>query len=187
VSPTVPFDIILSFILGAVIVLACSARVKEEESAFFNPYFLGAVLFEVCFFLPFGVYLYYFYPDWSWMYFFDPGKLQPQTLKLLGLVAMACYLGSLILGFQVAQFLIRQGRAKVALLMIATALVGLGIFSLITINRLMFIGSYADFQAGLSTLLLRHRVGYLNTMVGIIMAGSLFFMIRTFRAAPERH
>jgi len=187
VSPTVPFDIIASFIFGVVIALACSAQVKEEGSAFFNPYFLGAVLFEVCFFLPFGVYLYYFYPDWSWMYFFDPGRLQPRTLKLLGLVAMACYLGSLIFGFQVAQFLIRRGQGKAAGWMALTALVGLGIFSLITINRLMFIGSYADYQAGLSTLLLRHRVGYLNTMVGIIMAGSLFFMIRTFRASPERH
>jgi len=187
VSPTVPFDIVLSFIFGAVIALAGSARVREVKSAFLNPYFLAAILFEVCFFLPFGVYLYYFYPDWSWMYFFDPGKLELRTLKLLGFLAMAGYLGSLILGFQVAQFLIRQGRGKVAWGMVLTALVALGLFGLLTINRLMFIGSYSDYRTGLATLLLKHHVGYLNTLVGVIMAGALFFMIRTFRASPERH
>jgi hypothetical protein len=174
-------------VFGAVIALACAPQVKEARSALFNPIFLGALLFEIFFFIPFGIFLYYFYPDWSWMYFFDPGRLAPRTLNLLGLAAMACYLGALIVGFQKAQFLVRHDRGKAGLAIVGVALLALAVFSLFTFDRLLHIGSYQDYLAGHATLLLRHKVGYLNTLVGAVMAGALFFMIRTFRASPERH
>ena len=171
--------------MGAVIALACGRQVKESRSALFNLYFLGAMLFEILFFLPFGIYLYYFYTDWSWMYFFDPSRLAPRTVNILGLAAMAAYLGSLIVGFQMAQFLIRNNLEKTARLILVVAVAGLGIFSLLTLDRLMYIGSYPDYFAGQVVLLMRHKVGYLNTLVGLCMFGALVFMIRAFRKEPS--
>jgi len=187
VSPTVPFDILLSFVFGALIALACGPQVKEVRSALLNPCFLGAILFELFFFIPFGTYLYYFYTDWSWMYFFNPAQLLPRTVQILGLAAMAGYLGSLIIGYQLAQYLVRHDLEKTGRVILGLALLVLAIFSLLTLDRLFYIGSYDDFVAGQATWLMQHRVGYLNTLVGIVMAGSLFFMIRTFRAPQPRH
>jgi hypothetical protein len=186
VSPTVPFDILLSFIFGAGIALACAPQVKGAGSAVLNPCFLGAVLFEIFFFLPFGIYLYCFYTDWSWMYFINPAQLAPRTVKILGFAAMIGYLAALIAGFQVAQFLVRRRLEKTGWAMLGAALLALAVFSLLTINRLMNIGSYNAYFADQATLLVQHRVGYLTALVGIIMAGALFFMIRTFRAVPGR-
>ena len=183
-SPTVPFDIPASFLFGAVIALACAPQVRRSGNALLNPYFLGAVLFEVFLFLPFGAYLYYFHTDWSWMYFFDPSQIESRTVKLLGFAALSGYLAALIVGFQLTQYLVRRDRTGAARLAALTVLAGLGLFSLLTSDRLLHIGSYADYAAGSAALLFRHRVGYLNTMVGILMAGSLYFMIRTFRTDP---
>ena len=184
-SPTVPFDILLSFIFGAGIALACAPQVKQVRSALFNPIFLGALLFEIFFFLPFGVYLFYFYPDWSLSYFVDSATLAPRTLEILGLLAMAGYLGALIVGFQVTQFLVRNNMEKTGLAILGVAVLAVAIFSLLQFNQLFHVGSYQDFQAGRAALLLNHRVGYLNAPVGLCVVGALFFMIRTFRAAPR--
>lgn len=180
-SPTVPFDVILNFLIGAGVALGCAPQVKGVTHALWNRYLLGVFLFGAVLFVPFGAYLYYYHTDWSWMYFFDPGTLPPATLKWLGVFCLACYQGALVGGYLLAQWLVREGREKLMTALVAVVGAGLGVFSLFTLDRLLHIGSYAEFTTDQAVLLFKHRVGVLNTLVGTAMGLWLFFMIRSFR------
>jgi hypothetical protein len=181
VIKTVPFDVLFSFIIGLFIVLACGRQVKSGRRVVLNHYFLGAVLFEFFFYIPIGIYLYYFHTDWSWMYFFNPASLSPATIKALGLLAITSYMLALIAGFQLGQFLIRRNRDKTALRILIICLAVLGLFSLATLHRLLYIGDYSSWKNGLAVLLLTHRVGYINLAMAVTGGAALFFMIMNFR------
>ncbi len=178
---TVPFDILFSFIGGLFIVLACARQVKGVPEVMRNHYFLGAVLFEAFFYIPLGVYLYYFHTDWSWMYFFNPADHSPATIKALGLFAMVFYMLALVAGFQLGQFLIRRDNERTAIRILVVCLLVLGVFSVATLNRLLYIGDYSTWRNGLAQLLLTHRVGYINLAMAVTGGAALVFMIRNFR------
>lgn len=179
---TVPFDILFSFIIGLAIVILCSRQVAAASRSVLNRYFLGAVMFETFFYVPIGIYLYYFHLDWSWMYFFNPAESSPSTIKTLGILAVATYMLALVAGFQVGQFLIRRDKEKTALRILIVSVAILALFCLATINRLLFIGDYESWSNGLATLLLKHRVGYINLAMAVCGGAALFFMIASFRS-----
>jgi hypothetical protein len=185
VIETVPFDIIFSFIIGMGIVLVCSNEVKNAEKPVLNRYFTGTLLFQTLFYIPIGIYLYYFHTAWSWMYFLNPSQHSPASMKLLGLIAILCYMLALIIGFQWGQFLVRRDKGRLALRILVIALVVLGIFSLLTLHRLFYIGDYSSWQNDLAVFLMKHRVGYINIVMAAAGGAALYFMISNFKRYPE--
>ncbi len=182
---TVPFDILFSFIIGTGLVLFCSRQLKGAPRAVLNRYFLGAVLFQTFFYIPIGIYLYYFHPDWSWMYFINTADYSPTTVKLLGLIAIISYMLALIFGFQWAQFLVRRNRESLVRRVLVIALVVLGLFSLFTLHRLFYIGDYTSWQNDMAVLLLKHRVGYINLAMALAGGAALYFMVSNFLKESE--
>ena len=83
------------------------------------------------------------------MYFFDPASKDPQIMAVLGVVMVLCYLVALVTGFQLTQFLIRKSKAKIAIVITALALVVLGVFCLLTLKRLLWVGDYQTWSNGL--------------------------------------
>ncbi|MFO8058859.1 MAG: hypothetical protein R6V10_16350 [bacterium] len=185
---TVQFDITASLVLGLVVPLLCPAYVKQARYAVRNWYFMALVMFQLFFFIPLGTYLYFYYPDWSLMFFADPAAMDPVAVRLTGLFAVSGYMIAAMAGFAVSATLIRKNRARQAWMAFAVLAAGLGLFSLITMPRLMEVGTYAEFTASPkeTVFLYGHTIGYVIPVVALLAAAALITMFRIFRKAGMR-
>jgi len=183
VVKTVPFDISASFIIGMLVPLAGAGGLRSADSVLANRFFLAVVLFEVLFFIPLGTYLYFFYPGWSLMYFINPEALAPDTLRALGIMALASYMMSAIAGYLLSAVLIRRGKENAASLILAAAALLLGVFSALTLARLFQVGTYAQWTAAPAAAknLMTHRIGYVIAMDALAATAALFMLIRELR------
>jgi len=183
VVKTVPFDISASFIIGMLVPLAGAGGLRSADSVLANRFFLAVVLFEVLFFIPLGTYLYFFYPGWSLMYFINPEALAPDTLRALGIMALASYMMSAIAGYLLSAVLIRRGKENAASLILAAAALLLGVFSALTLARLFQVGTYAQWTAAPAAAknLMTHRIGYVIGIDGLAATAALFMLIRELR------
>jgi len=177
VIETVPFDIIFSFIIGGGLALLFEKELKSARSGFFNPYFVSGLIFEGLFYLPLGIFLYYFYPAWSWMYFFNPSSLSLLKLALLGMIMTSGYVLSYVLGFQIIRVLNQRGSQRASKIILGTALGILGIFCLFTLNRLFYVGDYQVWREGLAVLFFQHRLFWINLLMALIGFGCLSRLI----------
>jgi hypothetical protein len=169
--------------LGLLVALACREGVSAHKNLVVNRYLLGVVLFELFFFIPLGAYLYFFYPDWSLMYFVDPGTLDQGARVMVGATALCGYMAAIVSGYILAARLLRTDRdGAVMIIFIATALI-LGVFSLVTMSRLMGIGAYSDWIATPRTTLplITHRVGIITGIAGAVATIALLSLLRTLR------
>jgi hypothetical protein len=183
VSKTVPFDILLNFIIGMLAALAWREGVRRHRNLALNRYLLGVVLFELFFFIPLGAYLYFFFPDWSLMYFVDPAALSEGAREAVGGAALACYLAAIMGGFLLAAYLVRKDRGGIAMLILALAALGLGVFSAVTLARLMGVGTCAQFTAlpRATVPLWAHRVGYITGVYGAAATIALAALLRNLQ------
>ena len=177
---TVPFDIIANFLIGMVVAIACAGTVRSADSIIVNRLVLGLVLFELFFFLPLGAYLYFFYPDWSLMFFVDPANWEPATVKAVGAAALACYMAAIVAGYAIAARLIRADNTGSAIIVAVALAAALGLFSLITIRQLTQVGAYADWAAMPRTTvpIYAHRIGYVVTIYAVAAGIALLMLIR---------
>jgi len=167
--------------VGLGVALWFKEELRAETRWLFHPYLGAALVFECFFYMPIGLYLYYFHPAWSWMYFFNPAALEPLNLAVLGVVMVGCYLLALILGFQLAQFLIRRNNERAVIITAGVSLAVLSIFCLITIRRLLWVGDYQAYNYAGAVFLLKHRLGYINAIMAILGFGSLLFLLRKLK------
>ena len=167
--------------------IVCADRVREAPCAVKNQYFMGLVLFELFFFIPLGAYLYFFYPDWSLMYFVDPGKFSPEVKTYIGAGALACYLLAAMGGFALSARLVRNESRRTALIALAGVAVAMGIFCAFTVRQLIQVGTYAEWIAlpRTTTALYLHRLGVIVGIDAAAATAVLGLMLRSF-TAPER-
>ncbi len=182
---TVPFDITASLVLGLLVPLINPDYIRGARHGVRNWYFVALVMFELFFFIPLGTYLFFFYPDWSLMFFIDPAAMDPVSLRMTGLLAICSYMAAAMAGFAVSAVLIRKDKLRQAW---TTALVlagALGVFSLITVTRLMEVGTYAQFMASPkeTTFLYGHTIGIVISVDAALAAVALISMLRIFRKA----
>jgi len=171
----------LNFIVGNFLALFFREQLRAEPRRFFHPYLAAGLWFEVFFYLPLGVYLYYFYPAWSWMYFFNPATLAPSTLAILGVAMVSSYLVALVLGFQLARFLVRRGHDRAVMLIVAVGLLGLGGFCLLMLDRLLHVADYPVWKNGGGDLLLKHRLSWINGVMAVAGFSGLAILLRKLK------
>ncbi len=63
----VQVDVLFAYAIGATYAAAASRQLKNEETPFFNKYFIFVLLFFSCIFVPYGVYLVWEIPHWETM------------------------------------------------------------------------------------------------------------------------
>ena len=176
----------MSFIIGNFIALWFREELRREQRKFFHPCLGAGLVFECFFYVPLGIYLYYFHPAWSWMYFFDPNSLTSLELAVLGVAMVSCYLLSLVIGFQLAQFLIRKKQDRAVMIILAVALIGLGLFCLFTRDRLLWVGDFPGGSKGSNmVLLLKHRLSWINSIMAILGFGSLALLLRKLKGISD--
>jgi hypothetical protein len=182
VIKTVPFDIPLSFIIGMLVPLACPLGVRSVKSIAMNRYLLGTVLFVLFFFVPLGAYLYYYYPDWSLMYFIDPSAYQENTIIIIGALALVSYMAAAKAGFFISAKLIRGGNRKTVYLILGLVLLALAIFSALSFNQLMSVGTYAEYTANTTVPLYSHLIGWVINIDGLAAGVILILTLKTLRS-----
>ncbi len=139
---TVQLDIPLNILVGLGISWMARGRLVREESVL-NKYFLVNLLYAVFVFAPVGFFLYYNYTDWSLMYFVDPKTLDASC----GVAAGYGYIFGSLAGFYAGWICIKRGRADfIAPMAIAVSCV-LGLYTLVTLPRLLNVGTYAQYHS----------------------------------------
>jgi len=168
-----------------VLPIVCASGIRASKSIILNRYFLGAVLFELLFFIPLGIYLFYFHPDWSLMYFVDSASYSETELMMTGLGAISAYMASALLGFFLASRLVRDDKMPVALVIMAVFGVGMGIFSLLTWDRLFNVATYDIWlnRPEAAASLLSHHIGYIVGVDSTVAGIFLLLMIRAMKKA----
>ncbi len=163
---TVQFDIPASFIIGLFFTLVARGQIRAAGTRILHRTFWTAFLFQLFVFVPIGIYLYVRYPDWSLMYFADPDTLSP----VMNILVPLGYLAAMVVGFLVGQSLVRRENEKAVVgLLIGTAAL-LGLYSLLTLSRLYFVGEYSQFAGWGSTEatpIYKHSLGLDFVFIGL--------------------
>ena len=180
---TVPFDIPASFIIGMVIPVVCPGAVRSAGRAGRGRLFMAAMLFELFFFVPLGAYLYFFHPDWSLMYYLDPAGMAENTVMTIGAAALAAYMLAAAGGFLIAEKLVREGNWNTAAIVLLAVLAALSVYSAVSIERLMQVGTYAEWAEvpRQTAFLWSHRIGYVIGFVGAVSGVILLLLVREIR------
>ena len=172
---TIPEDLFISLFLGALFALTAARSLKSTESTFRHPYFRRAVLFQLFIFVPIGIYLIYYFPAWSWMYF-----LNPQAHSIWwSVLAIGGYFVLMVLGFILAQYFIKKDQIGAARGVMGVGALGFLCFFFLPIRRLSVVGTYEEFESG-NALYVFQNLHWLISMIviGIYFGLPLFYIIR---------
>jgi hypothetical protein len=143
VIATVPFDLIVSVLLG--LIFAWCARQQFTNGVAPWGRELAAVLsFEAIIIWPVALYFYLVYPDWSWMYFVDPRRLPFGAIILVLLGYVATLLGGYLAGWAI----LRARKLQALYGVLGAGAFALLVFLIATRRRLVTHGTFAEFHSG---------------------------------------
>ena len=137
---TAPFDLLLSVVIGASVVLASRGQLRLATRPWFASRQLAALVsLELMLLAPGAAYRYLFHPDWAFMYLLDTSGYSGMLAAGSLLLVVAAGVGTFWLG----DFCARTGRLWLLLLALAVALAGLAVVVAVGSPRLAVVGSFA--------------------------------------------
>lgn len=141
---TIPLDLLISFVIGAICALSAAEALEKEESMF-NTYFFRANIITLTSIIPLGIYLANRYTAWSWMYYVDPGGHS----RIWTWFAVSGYYIMMVIGFHVAYINIKLKRKGNVYIYIALSLIAQSLILLSATGRFMYIhNDYSVWFAG---------------------------------------
>jgi hypothetical protein len=175
VIKTIPIDLFTGLFLGALFALTAARSLKETKVTFRHRYFLRAALFQLLVFVPIGVYLIYYFPAWSWMYFINP-RAHSIWLSVL---AIGGYFLLMVAGFALTQYFIKRDRIRAARGVMVVGILGILCFYLLPIRRLGVIGTYEEFASGNALSIFQNLHWQISmVIIGIYFGLPLYYIIR---------
>lgn len=142
---TVPIDVPTNVLLGALVALAATRRLRREDAPALGGGVTRAAALLSAWFAACVTYFYLRHGDWMYCYFVDA-----RTIPLWAGLPLFWFglVGAGVVGAVAAQAFIREGRTLGAIGVAAYGLVGwLGIFAL-TWDRYFHVGRTAEYAAG---------------------------------------
>jgi hypothetical protein len=140
---TAPIDMLLAFVLGGAISLACRVQLRLNPRPWYaTRYFAAMIGFFSLVFLPAAAYRYFFHPDWSVMYLLDTSS----TPGLFGLIGLLLLGASAIGAFVLGNYCARAHREWLLLTTLALAVAGIATIAAIGVERIKLVGSFAQWQ-----------------------------------------
>ena len=171
---TVPLDTFINVAIGQGLALAAARQIRAQQQPIVCESFGAAALFAVACFAPLGLYLFWAYPDWSVMYWLAMSPERAATLRwLVPWIYVAACLG----GYALAHREIRAGHETRAWVLFALALAIETGISLGGVQRLMRVGTFAQFREGTAPSLWQDPLGPLLVSVGSLFALALAFLV----------
>jgi hypothetical protein len=172
--------------LGGFFAWCARARIRLA-GPWAQPALLLVASFAAILVVPATAYLYLAHPDWSWLYWVDPGRVPPIAVVPVCAAALA----ALTLGWWGGgRLLVRAADARVlpgALL----GLLGLGVGAGFLVRaRLGADGTFADFAAGRALPIFEVKLGYVLIAIAVGQAAAAAFLgwelVRDGRKAQVR-
>lgn len=163
---TIPLDHIIS--LGVGIFLALTSAPQIKKWGLRGPHFKRSVFYQIFVFLVIGFYLATVFPAWSWMYYINPEE--HSSLLTYGFVLN--YFPAFLVGYFISGILIRRGKSQIVRIILGIDIVGLILYSLISWERLMFVGGYEEFIDGFA----RSALNYPFFLWSMAVIGVYFFI-----------
>ncbi len=122
---------------------------------------------------PSAAYLYLAYPDWSWLYVVDPGRVP----RLAVVPVVAARAGALAGGYYGAARILREARDRRTLPAVLGGVAALAVLTgFLVRGRLLRYGSYGDWHAGRSLPLSEVKLGYVLVAVLVGTAAAAGFV-----------
>ena len=159
----------------------CSADRVRADGMLAHPAFGLVLSFVALAIIPLTVYKYVVHEAWSWHYLVNPKNVPGLAIALV----LVVHAGAVIGGFCLGGHLIRGGRQRVAVYVIA----GLGglllLFGGVLHSRLANYGSYPEFHSGNAIGLLQVKLGYV-LFVLVMGLGAAAGSVSVFLARDSR-
>lgn len=173
----------ISFLVGAGIAAACRRNdsVLDRDRTLLRGLVLQSLVLT-----PIILFFMIRFPDWEWNYLFDAKsfffrdhpRLAPLLLALIASVLTASYL----IGFVVAERLMRGGRTKAVIALLAGTGGLVGLIMAVMWKQTLFIGTRAEWLANEAPLIFTVPDFLIaQTAAGILLSPAIAWIIRTAR------
>lgn len=133
--------------MAGLIALSARRELSYDRDRALTPVFWQAAALIALVWLPVTGYFWLAYPDWELSYILDSRKLPPGS----GLGAALAYLIAGLAGALSVQALIQEGRTCAAASLVLAGALVLGGVAFVTLDRLLFLGTYEAFHQGLAS------------------------------------
>ena len=177
---TLPLDILISFVLGGALSLACRVQLRRDPRPWYATRYFGALLSLMgLVFLPAAAYRYFFHPDWSVMYLFSTSA----SAGLIGLAGLVLDAGAAIGAFALGNYSARMRREWLAVVAMVSALAGIVGVALLGEERVLVVGQMTQWERGYGLQPLSESDLYWASLVmgGCVMVGWLQLMVSFIR------
>jgi uncharacterized protein (DUF362 family) len=159
---TIFADYSFMFIVGMLYSLMNYDLIRRSGSIFKNKYFLYALVYQVVFMMPLAIISYVFYPDWCWMYY-----VEAKAVPIWGtILAYSLYYILYIAGYGIGYLAENKSRGS-AMNILFLSIIFFGIFSIITYDRLFYVGTIGQYNSGTIPSIRELPLWYLTIMGGI--------------------
>jgi hypothetical protein len=168
----------------------CAAPRLRADGVWSHPAALLPVLYGIIVLAPSTAYLYLAYPDWSWLYLVDAGRVP----RLAVIPAVSASVAAVVAGWAIGGrvLVVRGGRGRphgarrrlAAGLGVGAAAVAL--MALLLRHRLVHAGSLADYQAGRAVPLFDTKLGFVLVALIIGALAAAGFVAAELRRDARR-
>lgn len=167
-----PLDLTLAFIAGQFLAYAAKTQLKQDNSFYFNTYFMYGLLWLGLFLVPSIMWAMDKWPFFETMYFFSPETLPNYTIALFAVGLLIAF----ALGYYIANYFITNGKE------INVLITSLVLFVLIIIvitllgDRSFVVGTYDEWVAGTATPVLESDLFRTVLLTGSLDLISLLYL-----------
>ncbi len=174
--PTIPIDLMVNLLVGESLAWASAGSVRRGEALTGRGLRTAAVL-TLFTFVPFSIFYLAVYPDWSWSYYVDPGHISVMVTMAVPL----WYLLAMVLGYAGAWAIARSGRTGALTALVAATALGVGAVNLLTLDRVMAVGTYSDFRSGGAVPLMKDPLRWWLLGMGAVFIPAWGYAIRRLK------
>ncbi|OLS22230.1 MAG: hypothetical protein HeimC3_32340 [Candidatus Heimdallarchaeota archaeon LC_3] len=169
----IPFDLTMGFVVGLLIAYSAKKQLKNEQNLFSNKYLFLSALWMAIFYAPSTMWFQFEWPFWNTMYFLPPESLPGY---LIWFEAMFLII-AILLGFLLAQMLIKRNKDNYPIIIAIVVSVLLIIFLLILQDRSFYVGTYSEWSTSNAEFLLDSPLFYAALIAGSVDLIPLFYIL----------
>ena len=177
----VPLQLIGCVLIGLSLALAAYSQFEQGRPPFGRDAWVP-VLFQGLVVTPTILYIALVFPDWSWLYWVDPGRLPVGTTTLVVVGAAAAEIAAYLGGWA----LLRARRRRELALAVAFVVILLVGLVIALHERLGHAGTFAEFALGQAARLGERKLGWSVAIVDVGLVVGLVLSVRFMLVEGER-
>jgi hypothetical protein len=144
IDVTIPALIAFNLLVGASVAYSARLQIRTLQRHIVSTrYFISLMMLESMIILPVGIYFYFFYTDWSWMYLVNTARYNNSGV---GAMAVIAYPLAAVMGYLVGYYSARSNSDWITLMFIVFIAIGLVGLFIAAKNQFVLVGTYEQYQ-----------------------------------------